>query len=169
MVGGDLRRRGSVNSLLPQMIFDLFASRTRGFEIFLCVTTDFGLPMLAAFQFIAEFLQTQRQFGPIHCGGESLGHKQFVWLETTGSAVLALSYIEDYGVGMKLWRSIPIDWPGSVVLKRCGDESPGSLRRVYISNPGLRVSLEFLKSHSNTLAVGFPDPIIASHKRSERY
>jgi hypothetical protein len=92
-----------------------------------------------------------------------------VWLETTGLAILALSYVEDYDMGMKLWRGISIDWPGSVVLKCCGDESPGSLRHVYISNSGLRVSLEFLKRHSNTLAVGFPDPIIASHKRGERY
>ena len=82
---------------------------------------------------------------------------------------MALSYVEDYDMGMKLWRSISIDGPGSVVLKCCGDEFPGRLRRVYVSNPGLRVSLEFLKRHSNTLAVGFPDPIIASHKRGERY
>src|SRR5579872_6952090 len=169
MVGGDLRRRGSGNSLLPQMIFDLFTSGTRGFQIFLCVTTDFGLPMLAAFQFIAEFLQTQRQFGPIHSGGKSLGHKQFVWLETTGLAVLALGYIEDYGMGMKLWSSITIDWPGSIVLEGGGDESPSRFRLVHISDPSLRVSLQFLKRCSNTIPMDLPDPIIASHKRSERY
>jgi hypothetical protein len=102
---------------------------------------DFRLPMLAAFLFIAELLQTQRQFGPIYCRGKSLGHKQFVRLKTTGLTVLPLSYIEDHGMGMKLWRSIPIDWPGSIVLKRGGDKLPGSLRRVHISNPSLRVSL----------------------------
>ena len=39
---------------------------------------------------------------------------------------------------------------------------------VHISNPSLRVSIEFLKRYSNTLPMGVPD-IITSHKRSERY
>ena len=39
---------------------------------------------------------------------------------------------------------------------------------VHISNPSLRVSIEFLKRYSNALPVGVPD-IITSHKRSERY
>jgi hypothetical protein len=64
-----------------------------------------------------------------------------VWLKTTGLAALPLTYIEDHGMGMKLWRGIPIDWPGSIVLESGGNESPCSLRRVHVSNPGLRVSL----------------------------
>jgi len=40
--------------------------------------------------------------------------------------------------------------------------------KVHISNPSLRVSIEFLKRYSNTLPMGVPD-IITSHKRSERY
>ena len=40
--------------------------------------------------------------------------------------------------------------------------------KVHISNPSLRVSIEFLKRYSNTLPMGVPD-IITSHKRSEGY
>ena len=67
-------------------------------------------------------------------------------------AVLPLSYIEDHCMGMKLWCSIPIDWTGSIVLEGGGDESPGSLRRVYIPDPSLRVSLLVLEALTQTLS-----------------
>jgi hypothetical protein len=58
MVGRDLRCRGSVDSLFPEMVFDLFPPRTGSLEIFFRVASNFRLPMLAALQFVAQLFQT---------------------------------------------------------------------------------------------------------------
>ncbi len=65
MVGRDLRRRGSVDSLFPEMVFDLFTSRTGSLQIFLRVAFYFRLSMLAALQFVAQLFQTQSQLGSV--------------------------------------------------------------------------------------------------------
>ncbi len=62
MVGRDLRCRGSVDSLFPEVVFDLFTSRTGSLQIFLRVAFYFRLSMLAALQFVAELAETQGQF-----------------------------------------------------------------------------------------------------------
>ena len=62
MVGRDLGRRGSVDSLLPKMVFDLFTSRTGSLKIFFRVAFYFWLSMLAALQLVAQLFQTQCQF-----------------------------------------------------------------------------------------------------------
>jgi hypothetical protein len=72
MVGRDLRCRGSVDSLFPQMVFDLFTSRTGGLQVFLRVASDFRLSMLAALQLVAQFFQTQCQLGSVDRRGVAL-------------------------------------------------------------------------------------------------
>jgi hypothetical protein len=72
MVGRDLRRRGSVDSLFPEMVFDLFASRTGSLKIFFRVAFYFRLSMLAALQFVAQLFQTQSQLGSIDRRGVAL-------------------------------------------------------------------------------------------------
>ena len=72
-------------------------------------------------------------------------------------------------MGMKLGRSIAIDWPRGVVLESCGDEFSGRLRGMDIADPRLRVSFKLLKCRAYTLAMGFPHPIIAAHKSGKRY
>ena len=71
-----------------------------------------------------------------------------MWLQSSHlfpifETVLALGYVEDHGMGMKLGRSIAIDRPGRVVLESGGDEFSGRLRGMDIADPRLRVSLKF--------------------------
>ena len=67
MVRRDLCRRGSVDSLFPKMVFDLFTPRTGSLQILLRVAFYFRLSMLAAVQFVAQLVQTQCQFGSVDC------------------------------------------------------------------------------------------------------
>src|SRR6266849_3836240 len=72
-------------------------------------------------------------------------------------------------MGMKLRRRVAIDRPCGIVLEGGGDEFPSRLRGVDIADPRLRVPLKFPNRHADTLAMGFPNPLIAAHKRGERY
>ena len=72
MVGRDLCCRCSVDSLFPEMIFDLFTSRTGSLQIFLRVSFYFRLSMLAALQFVAQLFQTQSQLGSVDRRGVAL-------------------------------------------------------------------------------------------------
>jgi hypothetical protein len=97
-----------------------------------------------------------------------------VWLQSSHlfpifETVLALGHVEDHGMGMKLGRSIAIDGPRGIVLEGGGDEFAGRLWGMDIADPRLRVSLKFLKRRAYTLPMGLPHPIIAAHKRGERY
>src|SRR5713101_637584 len=80
-----------------------------------------------------------------------------------------LGHVEEHGVGMKLGRSIAIYGPRGIVLEGGGDEFAGRLWGMDIADPRLRVSLKFLKRRAYTLPMGLPHPIIAAHKRGERY
>src|ERR1019366_9238622 len=84
-------------------------------------------------------------------------------------AVLPLGHVEDHGMGMKLRCRVTIDRPRGIVLESGCDEFSGRLRGVHIADPRLRVPLKFLKRCANTLAMGFPHPVIAAHKRGERH
>ena len=83
--------------------------------------------------------------------------------------VLALGHVEDHGMSMKLERRVAIYGPRGVVLESGGDEFSGRLRGMDIADPRLRVSFKLLKCCAYTLPMGFPHPIIAAHKRGERY
>ena len=72
-------------------------------------------------------------------------------------------------MSMKLGRSIAIDGPRGIVLEGGGDEFAGRLWGMDIADPGLRVSLKFLKRRAYTLPMGFPRSLIAAHKRRKRY
>src|SRR5271157_2266707 len=72
-------------------------------------------------------------------------------------------------MGMKLRCRVAIDGPRGVVLESGGDEFSGRLRGMDIADPRLRVSLKLLKCRAYTLPMGLPDPVIAAHKRGERY
>ena len=169
MVGRDLRCRGSVDSLLPEMVFDLFTPWTGSFQIFLRVASDFRLSMLAALQFVAQLFQTQCQLGSVDRSDVALRHKDLMRLQSARLAVVPLGHIEDHGMGMKLRRRIAIDGPRGIVLEGGGDEFSGRLWGMDIADPRLRVTLKFLKRRANTIPMGFPHPIIPAHKRGKRY
>jgi hypothetical protein len=83
--------------------------------------------------------------------------------------VLALGHVEDDGMSMKLGRSIAINGPRGIVLESGGDKFSGSLWGMDIADPRLRVSFKLLECRAYTFPMSFPHPIIASHKRGERY
>ena len=140
MVGSDLCRRCAIDSLLAQMVFDLFASWTGRLQVLFGVAADFRLPMFPAFQFIAEHLQPHCQFGSVNCRHVSLGNEEFVGLEAPRYSVGLLSYVEDDCMGVKLGRGIAINGTSGIVFKSGGNKLAGSLGRVNIADTGLRVS-----------------------------
>jgi hypothetical protein len=86
-------------------------------------------------------LQSQCQFGSIDCCPVSLRNEQLVRLETARCSVRLLSYVEDYGMSVKLRRGVAINGPSRVVFKSSGNELASSLWGVHIPNARLRVSL----------------------------
>src|SRR5271169_1960020 len=82
---------------------------------------------------------------------------------------LPLRHVEEYGMGMKLRRSIAIDGPRGVLLESGGDEFAGRLRGMDIADPRLRVSFKFMKRCAYTLPMGFPHSLIAAHESGKRY
>jgi hypothetical protein len=82
---------------------------------------------------------------------------------------LALGHVEDHGMGMKLGRSIAIDWPRGVVLESGGDKFSRRFRGMDIADPRLRVLFKLLKCRAYTLPMGLPHSIIAAYERRERY
>src|SRR5216683_79142 len=169
MVGRDLRRRGSVDPLFPEMVFDLFTSRTGSLQIFLRVAFYFRLSILAALQFVAQLFQTQCQLGSVHRRDVALRHEHLMRLQSSDlfpvfRTALALGHVEDHGMSMKLGRSIAINGPRGVVLESRGDEFPGRLRGMNIADPRLRVSLKLPERHADTLPMSFAHPIITAHK-----
>ena len=91
VVGSDLCCRCAIDSLLAQMVFDLFSSWTGRLQVLFGVAADFRLPMFPAFQFIAEHLQPHCQFGSVNCRHVSLGNEEFVGLEAPRLFSLACS------------------------------------------------------------------------------
>src|SRR5467141_3854975 len=174
MVGCDLCRRGSVDSLFPKMVFDLFTSRTGSLQIFLRVAFYFRLSMLAALQFVAQLFQTQCQLGSVHCRDVALRHEHLMRLQSSHlfpvlRTALALGHVEDHGMGMKLGRSVAIDWPRGVVLESGGDKFSRRFRGMDLADPRLRVLFKLLKCRAYTLPMGLPHSIIAAYERRERY
>src|SRR5450631_567684 len=174
MVGRDLCRRGSVDSLFPEMVFDLSTSRTGSLQIFLRVAFYFRLPIFTALQVVAQLFEPQCQLGSVDRRYVALRHEHLVWLQSPHlspvfGAGLPLGYIEDHGVSMKLRCRVAIDGPRGIVLEGGGDKFAGRLRGMDIADPRLRVPLKFLNRCANALPMGFPHPIIAAHKCRERY
>src|ERR1700686_1488484 len=116
----------------------------------------------------------QCQLGSVDGRGVALGHEHLMRLQGSHlfpvfGAILPLGHIEDHGMGMKLRRRVAIDGPRGIVLESGGDEFPRRLRGMHIADPRLRVALQFLKRYADTLAMGFPHPVIAANERSQRY
>ena len=83
-------------------------------------------------------------------------------------AVVALRDIENYRVSMQLWRDIPIDRTGCIVLKLGGYKFASGLGRMIAADAGLRVVFELVESNADALPMGFTDTLIAADKRGQR-
>jgi hypothetical protein len=124
--------------------------------------------MLTALDFIAQPFEPQSQLGTVNSSCVPLRCKEFMWLQSSRLPVVALCHIEDNGMSVQLWRSIPIDGPGCVVLESCGCEFACSFRQVNITDASLCVLFQFSKRNTHTLAMCFLHAVITTHKRGNR-
>src|SRR5208337_2509493 len=167
-MGSNLCRARAFSSNLLQVPLDLFSSWTGCIEILLRVALNLRLAMLAAFDLIAEPLQTHGKLGTVHTGRILLRLEKASLLKRPRLAVLTLGHIENDRMSMKLWRGIPIYRTGSVVLKGGGNELGRRFRRVDIADTRLCIPLQFAKCHADTFTVRLPHTLIAADKRGER-
>ncbi len=169
MMSRDLRGRRSVDSLLAQMVLDLFPARAGCVQILLCVSPDFRLPVLSAFDLIPEIFKARREFGSVHRGDVSLRDEDLVRLQGARLSVLALRDIEDDSVGMQLRRRVTVNGAGGVMLEGRSDKLACCFRRVNVPQACLREPLQFRQGHSRALPVGQSNPVVTAHKRGNRY
>ena len=69
---------------------------------------------------------------------------------------------------MQLWRDIPIDRTGCIVLKFGDDKFASRLGRMIAADAGLRVVFELVEGNADALSVGFADTFIAADKAGQR-
>ena len=65
---------------------------------------------------------------------------------------------------MQLWRDIPIDRTGCIVLKLGGYKFASGFGRMIASDAGLCVAFELVEGNADALPVGFTDTLIAADK-----
>ena len=151
-----------------QILTNLLAPRAGSVEVFLGVALDLRRSASANGDFIAEFLQSVRQFGLIDGGGELLRSEKALRLDRPRLTILALGHIENDRMGMELWRNIPIHRTSCIVLEFGGDEFARSLWRMVPADAGLRIVFELFKGCGDALAVRLTHTIIASDKSGQR-
>jgi hypothetical protein len=102
------------------------------------------------------------QLGLIDRRGKLLGGEEALRLDCARLAIVALRDIENDRVSMQLWRDIPIDRTGCIVLKLGGYKFASGLGRMIAADPGLRVVFELVEGNADAFPVGFPDTLIAA-------
>jgi hypothetical protein len=167
-MGSNLCRARAFSSNLLQVSLDLFSPWTGCIEILLRVALNLRLAMLAAFDFIAQPLQTHGKLGTVHTGRILLRLEKASLLKRPRLAVLTLGHIENDRMSMKLRRSVAIHRTGSVMLEGGGNEFARRFRRVDIADTRLRIPLQFAKCAADTFTVRLSHMRIAADKRGER-
>jgi len=74
-VCGNLRGSRSVYPHLAEMVFDLFAARAAGLQIFFRIALNLRLSVLAALKLVTQPLQPHRQLGTVNASGMALRGK----------------------------------------------------------------------------------------------
>src|SRR6202451_3600803 len=145
------RVRSDLGSFFPRAAgaFEVFANwlaaGTGCVEIFLCVSLDLRSTAPPCRNFVAKLSEAVSQLGLIDRRGKLLGGEEALRLDGARLAVVALCDIENDRVSMQLWRDIPIDRTGCIVLKLSGDKSGRSLGGMIAADPGLRVLFELVE------------------------
>src|SRR5579863_9738048 len=103
-----------------KVVTNLLAPGTGSVEVFLRVALDLGRTAPPGGDFVTELAQTVGQLGLIDGRGELLRGEETLGLDGTRLPAVALRNIENHGVRVQLWRDIPIDWAGRIVLKLGG-------------------------------------------------
>ena len=124
------RVRSDLGSFLPraarafEVFTNLLASGAGCVEIFLCVSFDLRSTAPPCRNFITKFAEAVSQLGLINSRGKLLGGEEALRLDCARLAIVALRDIENDRVSMQLWRDIPIDRTGCIVLKLGGYKLP---------------------------------------------
>src|SRR5580698_7749462 len=150
------------------MLFDLRPAQTRCIQILARIALNLRLPILPALYFITESLQPHGKFRAIHAGRIVLRLEETAFLQRASLTILTFRHVEDDSVRMKLRSSITINGPGCIVLKGSSNKLSSRLRRMDIANACLRVALQFVQRHTNTLTMRFAHTLITTYERSER-
>src|SRR5580692_8413171 len=129
------RVRSDLGSLFPRaartfkVLTNLLASGAGCVEIFLCVSLDLRSTAPPCRNFVTKLSEAVSQLGLIDRRGKLLGGEEALRLDCARLAIVALRNVENDRVSMQLWRDIPIDRAGGIVLKLGGDKLACRLRR----------------------------------------
>src|ERR1700675_1526135 len=151
-----------------EVLTNLLAPGTGSVEVFLCVALDFRSTAPPCRNFVTKLPEAVCQLGLIDRRGKLLGGEEALRLDGTRLAVVAFRDIENDRVSMQLWRDIPIDRTGCIVLKLGRDKFASRLGRMIATDAGLRVVFELVEGNADALPVGFTDTLIAADKRCQR-
>src|SRR5262249_321960 len=116
----ELCRARAGDTVLPLLLFDLLPPRTCPPQKLLTLAFDFSLPILAAFDLIAQRLQPHRKLRTISSRRVPLRSVQLARLQRPCFAIFALCNIGDKNVRMELGSCVVLDWPGAIVLEAHG-------------------------------------------------
>src|SRR5271157_322490 len=89
-----------VKAVLFKVVSDLLTSWAGGLQIFARVTPDFRLAASSLIDFVAQFLQTQCQFGAINRSPVLLRAIEFARLQCATFAVLGFCEVEEHDMSM---------------------------------------------------------------------
>src|SRR5208283_2110513 len=168
------RVRSDLGSFLPraarafEVFTNLLAPGAGCVEIFLCVSLDLRSPAPPCRNFVTKLSEAVSQLGLINRRGKLLGTEEALRLDCARLAIVALRDIENDCMRMQLWRDIPIDRTGCIVLKLGDDKFAGGLGRMIAADAGLRVVFELVEGNADALPVRFADTLIAADQRRER-
>src|ERR1700722_15772262 len=162
------RVRSDLGSFLPraarafEVFTNLLASGAGCVEIFLCVSLDLRSTAPPCRNFVTKLSEAVRQLGLIDRRGKLLGGEEALRLDCARLAIVALHDIENDRVSMQLWRDIPIDRAGRVVLKLSGNKLACGFGWMIAADASLRVVLKLVKGNADALSVSFAHPLIAA-------
>jgi hypothetical protein len=168
-VRGDLCGFGSFEAVPLQVFPDLCRTWAGSIKVFLRVAFDFGSSSSPTLQFVAELAELVHQVRLVHSRRVTLAFKERSLLKSTGGAVLPFGYVEDNGMGVKLWRGITVRRAGRIVFELGRDKPPGLLGRVVAADPGLRVLLQLGKRSGHRFPVSQAHALIAAHQCGQRH
>src|SRR5579859_2220247 len=164
----DLCRRGPVNPLLSEMIFDLFSAWARRFKIFPGIASDLRLTVFAALQFVAEPFEAQSQFRAVNSRDVTLRFEDLMRLQRPCLAVLLFGDIEDHGMCVQLRSCVTVYGSSRVVFESRSNEFAACLRIMNIPDACLGVLLQFRESRPNALPMRYPHPLVTANQRTDR-
>jgi hypothetical protein len=161
-VGRDLGGGGSTPLGLVEVILNLLAAGTGGFEIGGQIAADLRLAAGPTLDVVTQRREARGQFRAIHGGPVLLRLVEFLRLECARLAGAPLGHVEEHDVRVQLGRGVPVDGSGAVVLKAGSSPLPRRLRGMIPADPRLNVPFRFVQCHPDTRPMRFGHAHIAA-------